>query len=150
MATLDDEATALIQAVKDNAAETATQTAAIKDLGSRVDADFATLKGQIAAGTPPDPALLTKIADTITTLNATTAAAHENTKALAGIDPASPTPPPAPVPVAATPAAAPTDTPATTAPADTTPPASPADASPATPPPATGEAGATPAPPATP
>lgn len=142
MATLDDEATALIQAVKDNAAETATQTAAIKDLGSRVDADFATLKGQIAAGTPPDPALLTKIADTITTLNATTAAAHENTTALAGIDPASPTPPPAPVPVAATPAAP--------APADTTPPASPADASPATPPPATGEAGATPAPPATP
>lgn len=141
MATLDDEATALIQAVKDNATETATQTAAIKDLGSRVDADFATLKGQIAAGTP-DPALITKLSDTITTLNATTAAAHENTTALAGIDPASPTPPPAPVPVAATPA-----TPAT---ADTTPPASPADASPATPPPATGEAGATPAPPATP
>lgn len=148
MATLDDEATALIQAVKDNAAETATQTAAIKDLGSRVDADFATLKGQIAAGTPPDPALLTKIADTITTLNATTAAAHENTTALAGIDPASPTPPPAPVPVAATPAA-PADTTAAPTPADTTPPASPADASPATPPPATGETG-TPAPPATP
>lgn len=118
MATLDDEATALIQAVKDNAAETATQTATIKDLGTRVDADFAALKAQIAAGTTPDPALLAKIGDTITTLNATTAAAHENTTALAGIDPAAPTPPPAPVPVAATP---PADV--TPAPVDTTPPA---------------------------
>lgn len=113
MATLDDETTALVQAVKDNAAETATQTAAIKDLGARVDADFATLQGQIAAGATPDPTLLAKIADTITTLNATTAAAHENTTAIAAIDPAAPAPPPPPVTPEPTPSPAPEPPPVT-------------------------------------
>lgn len=113
MATFDQDVTDLITAVQANAAETATQTQAITDLGTRVDADFAALKAQIAAGTPPDPALVAKIESQITAINANTAAAHANTSALAAIDPAAPAPPPPPATVT-TPAPAP-------APASTTP-----------------------------
>ena len=114
MATLDDDTQLLIAAVQTSAAETATQTQAITDLGKRVDTDFATLKAQIAAGTPPDPALVAKIETAIAGINANTAAAHTNTSALAAIDVTAPTPP-AP-PQTAPPAPADTPVPPTPAP----------------------------------
>jgi hypothetical protein len=85
MATFDQDVTDLITAVKDNAQATT-------DLSSRVAADFASLRAQIAAGSMPDPALLAS-------LEAQTAAIHANTSALAAIDPAAPTPPPPPATV---------------------------------------------------
>jgi hypothetical protein len=92
MATFDQDVTALITAVKDNAQATA-------DLATRVKDDMAKLSAQIAAGNTPDPALLAS-------LEAQTAAIHANTSALAAIDPSAPTPPPPPQTVPA-----PTDTP---------------------------------------
>ena len=97
MATLDVDVQAIVDAVVASAAETATQTQAITDLGKRVSDDFAKLTAQIAAGTPPDPVLVASLESQITALNANTAAAHTNTLALAAIDPAAPSPPPAPV-----------------------------------------------------
>lgn len=97
MATLDVDVQAIVDAVVASAAETATQTQAITDLGKRVSDDFAKLTAQIAAGTPPDPVLVASLESQITALNANTAAAHTNTLALAAIDPAAPAPPPAPV-----------------------------------------------------
>ena len=111
MATLDVDVQAIVDAVVASAAETATQTQAITDLGKRVADDFARLQSQIATGTPPDPALVSSLETQITALNANTAAAHTNTLTLAAIDPAAPAPPAAPQTVT---------TP--TSPADTTPP----------------------------
>jgi hypothetical protein len=103
MATLDVDVQAIVDAVVASAAETATQTQAITDLGKRVADDFAKLQTQIATGTPPDPALVTSLETQITALNANTAAAHTNTLALAAIDPAAPAAPPPPQIVLATP-----------------------------------------------
>ncbi len=91
MATVDQDVQDLITAVQAN-------TQAISDGATRVGADIAALKAQIAAGLPPDPALLTSI-------EAQTAAIKANTASVAAIDPAAPTPPPPPTPVPTTPTA---------------------------------------------
>ena len=83
MATVDQDVQDLIAAVQAN-------TQAISDAATRVGADIAALKAQIAAGLPPDPTLVASI-------EAQTAAIKANTAGVIAMDPAAPTPPPAPV-----------------------------------------------------